>query len=62
MDCNGLSLYNVATSLDLDALTQGKSGNSDDHEEESDDGEDEEIQQRNAEVTCNPVFLGEMFF
>lgn len=55
MDTNGLSLYNVGTSLDLDALTQqGGSQNNNNHhdeEDESDDGEEEEIQQRNAEVS-----------
>ncbi len=52
MDTNGLSLYNVGTSLDLDALTQGGSQNNNHHndEDESDEGEEEEIQQRNAEV------------
>lgn len=53
MDTNGLSLYNVGTSLDLDALTQGGSQNNNNHhndEDESDEGEEEEIQQRNAEV------------
>lgn len=51
MDSNGLSLYNVATSLDLDALTQGGSQNNNHHnDEDSDDGEEEEIEKRNAEV------------
>lgn len=52
METNGLSVYNVATSLDLDALTHGGSQNNNQHDEDdSDEGEEEEIQQRNAEVS-----------
>lgn len=53
MDTKGISLYNVGTSLDLDALTQGGPQNNNNHHDEDDtddDGEEEEIQQRNAEV------------
>ncbi|KAI9557077.1 hypothetical protein GHT06_016875 [Daphnia sinensis] len=53
MDTNGISLYNVGTSLDLDALTQGGPQNNNNHHDEDDtddDGEEEEIQQRNAEL------------
>lgn len=56
METNGLSLYNVATSLDFNGLTQG--GSQDNHldEDESDEGEEEEIQQRNAEV-CHMNYI-----
>ena len=52
METNGLSVYNVGASLDLDALTRGGSGTQDnnDDDDSDDDGEEEEIQQRNAEV------------
>jgi hypothetical protein len=47
---NGLSLYNVATSLDLDALTVRDSKQQEEDEDES-EGDEEEMQQRNAEVS-----------
>ena len=51
METNGLSVYNVGASLDLDALTQGGTQNDNHNEDDSDDdGDEEEIQQRNAEV------------
>jgi hypothetical protein len=51
METNGLSVYNVGASLDLDALTQGGTQSSNHGEDDSDDdGDEEEIQQRNAEV------------
>jgi hypothetical protein len=49
---NVLSMYNAGTSLDLDTLKQANANNSrrnSDHEE-SDDGDEEETQKRNAEV------------
>lgn len=51
MNTNGLSLYNVGTSLDLDALNQGAPTNNNDDGDESDDGDEEEFLQRNAEVS-----------
>lgn len=59
MDTNGLSLYNVGTSLDLDALTGGgtQGKNNDSEGDDTDDGEEDEIQQRNAEVCSNIIVL-----
>ena len=56
MEVNGLSVYNVGASLDLDALTQGSQNNNNHHhdeEDESDDGDEDEIQQSNAEVSVS---------
>ena len=51
MNTNGLSLYNVATSLDLDALTSVNNNPKQQEEDEDEsDGDEEEMQQRNAEV------------
>lgn len=50
METNGLSVYNVGASLDLDALTRGGTQDNNDDDDSDDDGEEEEIQQRNAEV------------
>ena len=66
MTTNGLSIYNVGTSLDLDALTQTEtqSKNHNENHEESDDGEEdvEEIKQRNAEVILSSfLFFNEIF-
>lgn len=44
----GVSLYNVGTSLDLEALTRAGSQNNSHEDEESDDNDEEE--NRNAEV------------
>ena len=49
MNSDGLSLYNVGTSLDLGALTGSHNNNHDEDQEES-EGDEDEIQQRNAEV------------
>lgn len=45
----GVSLYNVGTSLDLEALTRAGAQNNSHEDEESDDSDEEE--NRNAEVS-----------
>ncbi len=45
----GVSLYNVGTSLDLEALTRAGSAQNNSHEDEESDDNDEE-ENRNAEV------------
>ena len=51
MNENGLSMFNVGASLDLDALKQASANNSrQNSDHESDDGDEEETQKRNAEV------------
>ena len=51
MSTNGLSLYNVGTSLDLEALTRAAAAQNDSREEEeSDDDDNEEEENRKAEV------------
>ena len=67
METNGLSVYNVGASLDLDALTQGGTQSSNHGEDDSDDdGDEEEIQQRNAEVVSisrnKVIFKMKIFF
>ena len=51
MNTNGLSMYNVATSLDLDALTVKDTKQQEEDNVSDDSGDEEEVQQRNAEVT-----------
>ena len=47
----GLSQYNAGTSLDLDTLKKASANNSrQNSDHESDDGDEEETQKRNAEV------------
>ena len=47
----GLSQYNAGTSLDLGTLKQASANNnSQNSDHESDDGDEEETQKRNAEV------------
>lgn len=44
-------MYNVATSLDLDALTVKDTKQQEEDNVSDDSGDEEEVQQRNAEVT-----------
>ena len=50
MSTNGLSLYNIGNSLDLEALTRAQNNSNHDDNSSDDDGE-EENKQRNAEVS-----------
>lgn len=56
MSTNGLSLYNVGNSLDLEALTRAGAQNGSHHDDDTDDDGEEENQKRNAEVRVYATF------